>query len=100
MAIPVVDGYAAFASEWGVGENHVVVVSGWLFEAVCYGDWAFVVDLSSDAVEVHVHEAEPGCLLYDFPAPKCLRSKELLFVSAHIREVVENVLLGCEDEAS
>ena len=73
-AIAIEYSYAASPSKGRVGENHIIVVAWRLFQAVSHSDGALVMDLSSDAVEVHVHEAEPGRLLHYLPAPESFNS--------------------------
>ena len=100
VSLFVHDGYGRFLPEWRIGQQqaHAIAIAGRARQAVLARDDGARVCV--DAVEHQVHDAEPGGVRDEFPAPHEAPLQVLLLVGVEVFALVpHHVVIGGEEKA-
>ncbi len=98
LALLAHDGGAALLAERRIGEHQVEAVAGVGGERVGHHDGLEL--LAADAVQQHVHGAQPRRGLHQLPALEGFFLELLALILGHVRIMLHHIVMRCEQKAA
>ena len=91
-------GDAGFFAKWRIGQHHIEGVARLVGQGVVHVDGAAVA-LMADAVQVEIHDAKAGGVVYNFPAVQGVLTQVQPLVTVEL-VVLADRFIRCQEEAA